>query len=153
MSILAGTSYRGGNNVEVPKDALRDRALRRDRGGARFRVRSAGRSGSLFPILGSAQALAYGPSVTALDAPWADRENPAASAAQQRTVLDAGYTALTDFGAAANGRSQGFGGAGALGLSIPKPYAVWSAGLDFVSTPSSMTALPFGTVVEASAAA
>ncbi len=98
--------------------------------------------GSLFPILGSAQALGYGPSVTALDSPWADRENPAASAAQQRTVLDAGYTALTDFG---NG--QGLGSAAALGLSIPEPYAVWSAGLDFVSTPSSMTALPFGTAL------
>ncbi len=97
---------------------------------------------SLFPILGSAQGLAYGPSVTALDAPWADRENPAASAAQQRTVLDAGYTALTDLG---NG--QGFGSAAALGLSVPEPYAVWSAGLDFVSTPSTMTALPFGTAL------
>ena len=80
--------------------------------------------------------------MTALDSPWADRENPAASAAQQRTVLDAGYTALTDFG---NG--QGFGSAAALGLSIPEPYAVWSAGLDYVSTPSSMTALPFGTAL------
>ena len=101
---------------------------------------------SLFPILGSAQALGYGSSVTALDAPWADRENPAASAAQQRVVLDAGFTALSDFGAAADGRSQGFGGAGSLGLSIPKPYAVWSASGEFVSTPSSMTSLPFGTV-------
>jgi outer membrane protein OmpA-like peptidoglycan-associated protein/flagellar hook assembly protein FlgD len=98
-------------------------------------------SGSLFPILGSAQALGYGPSVTALDSPWADRENPAASADQQRTVLDAGYTALTDFGA-----GQGFGGAGALGLSLPTPYAVWSASAELVSTPSSMTDLPWGTV-------
>ena len=49
-------------------------------------------------ILGSAQALAYGPYVTGLDAPWADRLNPAASGAEQRTTLDAGYTALTDFG-------------------------------------------------------
>lgn len=98
--------------------------------------------GGLFPILGSAQALGYGPSVTTLDAPWADRENPAASAAQQRTVLDAGYTALTDFG-----KGQGLGSAAALGLSIPEPYAVWSAGLDFVSTPSSMTDLPLGTAL------
>jgi outer membrane protein OmpA-like peptidoglycan-associated protein/flagellar hook assembly protein FlgD len=101
---------------------------------------------SLFPILGSAQALAYGPSVTALDAPWADRENPAASAAQQRFVLDAGFTGLTDFGAPTSGPAQGFGGAGSLGLSIPKPYAVWSASAEFVETPSTMTALPFGTV-------
>src|SRR5512133_3993111 len=82
-------------------------------------------SGSLLSTLGSAQALAYGPSVTALDAPWADRLNPAASAAQQRTVIDAGYTALTDFGLG----TQGWGHAAALGLSIPKPYAVWNLGL------------------------
>ncbi len=100
--------------------------------------------GSLFPMLGSAQALAYGPSVTALDAPWADRLNPAASAGQQRPVLDAGYTALVDLG----GGSQGFGSAAALGLSLPKPYAVWSFGLDFVSTPDAMTDLPLGTVVD-----
>ncbi len=101
---------------------------------------------ALFPILGSAQALGYGPSVTALDAPWADRENPAASAAQQRVVLDAGFTALTDFGAESSGPSQGFGGAGSLGLTVPKPYAVWSASAEFVSTPSTMTDLPYGSV-------
>lgn len=98
--------------------------------------------GSLFPILGSAAALAYGPSVTALDAPWADAQNPAASAGQQRTVLDAGFTGLTDFGG-----GQGFGEAAAFGISIPEPYAVWGAGINFVSTPSTMTALPLGTLV------
>jgi outer membrane protein OmpA-like peptidoglycan-associated protein/flagellar hook assembly protein FlgD len=103
-------------------------------------------SGSLLSQLGSAQALAYGPSVTALDAPWADRLNPAASAAQQRTVLDAGFTGLTDFGASA----QKFGFAGGLGISIPKPYAVWNAGLNFIYTPTSMTQLPVGTVFQAS---
>jgi flagellar hook assembly protein FlgD len=100
---------------------------------------------SLFPLLGSAQALAYGPSVTALDAPWADRENPAASADQQRLVVDAGFTALTDFGIAGNG-GQGLGGAGSLGLSIPEPYGVWSASAEMVDTPSTMTALPIGQV-------
>jgi outer membrane protein OmpA-like peptidoglycan-associated protein/flagellar hook assembly protein FlgD len=99
--------------------------------------------GPLFPVLGSAQALAYGPSVTALDAPWADRLNPAASAALQSPVLDAGYTALTDFG-----KGQGLGGAAAIGLSLPKPYAVWSAGISFISTPSKMTDLPLGTAVD-----
>jgi flagellar hook assembly protein FlgD/outer membrane protein OmpA-like peptidoglycan-associated protein len=97
--------------------------------------------GALFPILGSAQALAYGPSATALDEPWADRLNPAASAASQYAVLDAGYTAITDFGG-----GQGFGSAGELGFSLPKPYAVWSAGLDFAYAPSSMSSLPLGTV-------
>lgn len=102
-------------------------------------------SGELIPFAGSAQALAYGPSVTALDAPWADRFNPAASAAQQRTMLEAGYTGLTDFG-----KGEGWGSAAALGLSIPEPYGVWNAGLGFISTPSSMTSLPVGTVFQGS---
>lgn len=101
--------------------------------------------GSLPSLLESAQALAYGPSVTALDAPWADRQNPSASAGEQRTTLDAGYTALTDFGG-----GQGWGNAGALGLSIPTPYAVWNAGLSLISTPKTMTDLPLGTVFQAS---
>jgi len=99
--------------------------------------------GSLLSLLGSAQALGYGPSPTALDAPWADRLNPAASAAQQRTVFDAGYTALTDFGG-----GQGYGSAGFFGMSIPKPYGVWNFGLTGVSTPDSMDDLPLGSVVQ-----
>jgi len=101
--------------------------------------------GSLSSLLTSAQALAYGPSVTALDAPWADRQNPSASAGEQRTTLDAGYTALTDFGGA-----QGWGHAGALGISLPTPYAVWNAGVSIISTPGTMTDLPLGTVFQAS---
>jgi len=102
-------------------------------------------NGELLPFLGSAQAMAYGPSVTALDAPWADRFNPAASAGQEVTTLDAGYTALTDFG-----QGEGLGSAAALGLSIPKAYGVWNAGLGFISTPKTMTNLPVGTVVQGS---
>jgi outer membrane protein OmpA-like peptidoglycan-associated protein/flagellar hook assembly protein FlgD len=101
--------------------------------------------GSLLSLLGSAQALSYGPSATALDAPWADRLNPAASAAQQRTVFDAGYTALTDFG-----KGQGMGSAGFLGLSLPKPYGVWNIGLTGLTTPDDMTDLPLGSVFQAS---
>jgi outer membrane protein OmpA-like peptidoglycan-associated protein/flagellar hook assembly protein FlgD len=101
--------------------------------------------GYLPSYLGAAQTLAYGPSVTSLDAPWADRLNPAASAGEQRTTLDAGYTALTDFGGA-----QGWGSAGAIGISLPTPYAVWNAGASLISTPSSMTDLPLGTVFQAS---
>jgi outer membrane protein OmpA-like peptidoglycan-associated protein/flagellar hook assembly protein FlgD len=100
--------------------------------------------GPYFPLLGSAQALAYGASPTALDAPWADRLNPAASAGQQRTTLDAGYTALTDFGAG----SQGLGHAGSLGISVPKPYGVWGASVNFATAPSSMTDYPIGTAAE-----
>jgi outer membrane protein OmpA-like peptidoglycan-associated protein/flagellar hook assembly protein FlgD len=101
--------------------------------------------GSLLPLLESAQALAYGPSVTALDAPWADRLNPAASGAEQRTTLDVGYTALTDFGG-----GQGWGSAGGLGISIPKPYGVWNLGASAITTPKTMTDLPLGTVFQAS---
>jgi outer membrane protein OmpA-like peptidoglycan-associated protein/flagellar hook assembly protein FlgD len=101
--------------------------------------------GYLLPLLGSAQALSYGPSVTALDAPWADRLNPSASAAQQRTVFDAGYTALTDFG-----KGQGWGHAGSLGMSVPKPYGVWNFGLSGITTPDDMVDLPLGSVFQAS---
>ena len=39
------------------------------------------------PLLASPEALGYGLTATALDAPWADRLNPAASAGQQRPAL------------------------------------------------------------------
>jgi outer membrane protein OmpA-like peptidoglycan-associated protein/flagellar hook assembly protein FlgD len=95
--------------------------------------------GLLLPLLGCPEAAAPGLSVTALDSPWADRLNPAASAAQQRTVVAFGYDAITDFG------SQGLGTGLAMGLSVPKPYGVWGAGLRMVSVPASMTSLPLGT--------
>ena len=97
---------------------------------------------ALFPILGSAQALGYGPSATALDAPWADRENPAASAAQQRTCLDAGFTALTDFG-----RTSGPSRASGARAPSACPFRAL-CGLErrppSSHTPSTMTDLPFG---------
>ncbi len=96
--------------------------------------------GVLLPTLSSPQALASGPTVTAVDAPWADRMNPAASAGQQRPVLDLGYVALTDFG------DQGWGSALSAGYSLPKPYAVWDFGARFVYTPSTMTDLPLGAI-------
>ncbi|MDP3177120.1 MAG: FlgD immunoglobulin-like domain containing protein, partial [Spirochaetaceae bacterium] len=61
---------------------------------------------------------------------------------QQRPVLEAGFVALTDFG------SQGAGGAGSVAFTLPVPYAVWGGALRLVSTPSSMTSLPLGTLVE-----
>jgi flagellar hook assembly protein FlgD/outer membrane protein OmpA-like peptidoglycan-associated protein len=102
--------------------------------------------GLLIPLLGSPQAAGYGLTATALDSPWADRLNPAASAGQERTTLDFGYSALTDFGL--NG--QGLGTALSAGLSIPKPYGVWGAGARFVSVPGGMTELPLGTFFTAS---
>ena len=98
--------------------------------------------GVLLPTLSSPQALSAGFTVTAVDAPWADRLNPAASAAQQRPVLDLGYVALTDFG------EQGWGSAIAVGYSLPKPYAVWDFGARFIYTPETMTDLPLGTIVD-----
>ncbi|HOX48652.1 MAG TPA: FlgD immunoglobulin-like domain containing protein [Spirochaetales bacterium] len=97
------------------------------------------------PLLASPEALGYGLTATALDAPWADRLNPAASAGQQRPALSAAFVGLTDFGAA----GQGFGGAGSLGLSVPKPFGVLGAGLRLLWTPDSMTDLPLGTLFEA----
>lgn len=96
---------------------------------------------SLLPILGSPVSSAGGLSATYVEAPWADRLNPAASATQQRPVVDFGYGFLSDFGA------EGVGTAIDLGLSLPENYGVWGAGLQFVSTPSTMTSLPLGTLV------
>ncbi|HUX37580.1 MAG TPA: FlgD immunoglobulin-like domain containing protein, partial [Rectinemataceae bacterium] len=73
------------------------------------------------------------------DAPWADRLNPAASATQQRPVIDLGYGLLSDFA------SQGIGSAINLGVSLPQNYGVWGGGLSFVSTPGTMSDLPLGT--------
>jgi len=100
--------------------------------------------GTIVPILPSAHALAYGPAVTASDAPWADWLNPAASAAQQRPVLEAGYVGLSDFGK----DDQGWGSAADLGISLPKPYGVWGAGARFVSVPDSMSSLPLGSFLQ-----
>ncbi len=97
--------------------------------------------GALLPVLGSPEASIAGLTVTALDSPWADRLNPAASAGRQRNVLSLGYQALTDFG------SQGLGTAIALGMSLPQPYGVIGAGLRFVSTPATMTSMNLGTLV------
>jgi outer membrane protein OmpA-like peptidoglycan-associated protein/flagellar hook assembly protein FlgD len=103
--------------------------------------------GLLIPTLATADSSIAGLTVTALDSPWADRLNPAASAAQQRPVLSFGYEALTDFGAA----QQGLGTALALGGSLPRPFGVLGAGLRLVSTPGAMTSLPLGTSFTASA--
>jgi len=98
--------------------------------------------GVLLPTLSSPQALASGPTVTAVDAPWANRLNPAASAGLQRPVLDLGYVALTDFA------GQGWGSALAAGYSLPTPYAVWDFGARFVYTPATMTDLPLGAILD-----
>jgi len=99
--------------------------------------------GDFAPVLGSPASSAGGLSSTYVEAPWADRLNPAASATQQRPVIDLGYGLLSDFG------SQGIGTAVDLGTSLPENYGVWGAGLDFVSTPGTMTELPLGTFVNA----
>ncbi|MEI6388389.1 MAG: FlgD immunoglobulin-like domain containing protein, partial [Spirochaetota bacterium] len=96
----------------------------------------------LLPLLGAPIPAGSGPSATYIDAPWADRFNPAASGAQQRPVLDLGYGLLSDFG------SQGVGTAINLGFDLPQPYGVWNGGLSFVSTPASMTDLPLGTLAQ-----
>ena len=99
--------------------------------------------GILVPALPSAAALSQGLSVTALDAPWADVLNPAASAGQQRPALEADFIGIDDLSGA-----QGLGGGGGLGFSLPEPYAVWGADLRFLATPSTMTSLPLGTLAQ-----
>jgi flagellar hook assembly protein FlgD/outer membrane protein OmpA-like peptidoglycan-associated protein len=100
------------------------------------------------PLVATAGGDLPGLTVTALDSPWADRLNPAASGGQQRAVLAAGYEALAGLGDASG---QGLGTALALGFSLPKAYGVWGGGLRFVSTPAAMSGLPLGTFVTASA--
>ena len=97
--------------------------------------------GPMVPLLGSPASSGGGLSSQYVDAPWADRLNPAASGSQQRPVLDLGYGFLSDFA------SQGIGTAISLGTSLPQNYGVWGGGLEFVSTPSSMSQLPLGTFV------
>ncbi|MEI6876937.1 MAG: hypothetical protein WCL50_17620, partial [Spirochaetota bacterium] len=97
-------------------------------------------SAFLLPVLGSPVSTGSSRSVTFLDAPWADRLNPAASGAQQRPVLDLGASLLSDFG------GQGYGGALSLGASLPLPYGVWGFGLDGYYTPDTMTGLAIGTM-------
>jgi flagellar hook assembly protein FlgD/outer membrane protein OmpA-like peptidoglycan-associated protein len=99
--------------------------------------------GPFLPVLPSAAALSQGSTVTALDAPWADMLNPAASAGEQRPTLEADFIGIDDLGG-----GQGLGGGGGLGFSLPTPYAVWGADLRFLSTPSSMTDLPLGTLAQ-----
>ncbi|NLJ45593.1 MAG: OmpA family protein [Treponema sp.] len=69
-----------------------------------------------------------------------DYLNPAASAGQQRVVLDANYAALVGMDA-----QTGWGSALNLGITLPKPYGVWTASAQFLSIPDSLTSLPLGT--------
>ncbi|MFW6368169.1 MAG: FlgD immunoglobulin-like domain containing protein [Spirochaetota bacterium] len=83
------------------------------------------------PLLLSPYSLGRGPSVTSAESPRADAINPAASGAEQRTVLDAGYTGITGFGV----DGQGWDGhAASLGATFPTRRGVFTGGMHFLSS-------------------
>jgi flagellar hook assembly protein FlgD/outer membrane protein OmpA-like peptidoglycan-associated protein len=83
--------------------------------------------------------LAGGPSVVSQESPAADALNPAASALQQRTSIDASYIALADFG------DDGWEGHVVnMGASLPTRYGVFSSSFQFLS--SSLDDMDLGTM-------
>lgn len=82
-----------------------------------------------------------GMSVASLFGPGADYLNPSASGLLQRVTLDVGYLALAGLGT-----EQGMGTGVNLGIAIPQPYGVWTAGLNFLSSPPELPSLPIGTL-------
>lgn len=98
------------------------------------------RGGEYAQLLTSPYLLAGGSWAASTESPVSDYLNPAASAGQQRVVLDANYAAVVGMDA-----QTGWGSALNLGLTIPKPYGVWTASAQFLSVPDSLTSLPLGT--------
>lgn len=73
--------------------------------------------------------LAGGPSLVSQESPTADALNPAASALQQRTTIDAGYIGLADIS------DDGWKGHAAnIGGTLPTRYGVFSGSLQFLTT-------------------
>ncbi len=98
------------------------------------------RGGEYASLLTSPYLLAGGSWAASTESPVSDYLNPAASAGQQRVVLDANYAAIVGMDA-----QTGWGSAFNLGFTIPKPYGVWTASAQFLSVPDSLTSLPLGT--------
>ena len=98
------------------------------------------RGGEYAQLLSSPYLLAGGSWAASTESPVSDYLNPAASAGQQRVVLDASYAAIVGMDA-----QEGWGDAVNLGLTIPKPYGVWTASAQFLSVPDSLSSLPLGT--------
>lgn len=82
-----------------------------------------------------------GMSVASMFGPGADYLNPSASGLLQRVTLDVGYLALAGLGL-----EQGMGTGINLGIAIPQPYGVWTAGLNFLTSPPALASLPIGTL-------
>jgi len=78
--------------------------------------------------------------VTSTGSAQSDAVNPAASAKEQRVILDAGYAALTGLG-----DESGIGHALNLGGVLPTKYAVFAGSLRLLSSP--FDAYPIGTTV------
>ncbi|HSV56479.1 MAG TPA: hypothetical protein VLH39_05155, partial [Magnetospirillaceae bacterium] len=86
------------------------------------------RGGEFAQLLTSPFLLAGGSWAASTESPVSDYMNPAASAGQQRVVLDASYAAILGLDA-----QTGWGSALNLGLTIPRPYGVWTASAQFLS--------------------
>lgn len=102
------------------------------------------RGGEYAQLLSSPYLLAGGSWAASTESPVSDYLNPAASAGQQRVVLDASYAAIVGMDT-----QEGWGSALNLGLTIPKPYGVWTASLQFLRVPDTLTSLPLGTAFRA----
>jgi len=99
------------------------------------------KGGVFLPSLYSPWGLAHTPTVTGPSAPWAALLNPSVTAGNQLVQLEAAYTGITDFGAAA----QGWGSAASLAFSLPRSYGVWGGAARFFSVPGAMSSMPLGT--------
>jgi len=98
------------------------------------------RGGETASYFASPLLIASGTTVTSTESPGADALNPAASAGQQRTVLDASYTAIVG-----TADQTGWGHGVALGFTIPRAYGVWSVSTNFLTVPDSLSSFPLGT--------
>lgn len=96
--------------------------------------------GEFSSLLASPYLLSGGSWAASTESPVSDTLNPAASAGQQRVALDANYAAIVGME-----NQTGWGSSLNLGLTIPKPYGVWSASAHFLSVPDSLSSLPLGT--------
>jgi flagellar hook assembly protein FlgD len=96
--------------------------------------------GELASLLISPYLISGGSWVASTESPVSDTLNPAASAAQQRSVLDANYAAILGMG-----DEKGWGHSFNVGMTVPKPYGVWSASAHFLSIPDDLSSMPLGT--------
>lgn len=86
--------------------------------------------------------MALAPSVTGAATPASSILNPSVQAANQLFQIETTYTGITDWGVG----TQGWGSAASLGFSVPTTYGVWGGNARFLTTPSTMSEMPLGTL-------